>query len=50
MNLYRLLRERQEAGRPVTVALIGAGKYGTMFLAQARTTPGMQSSPSSTST
>ncbi|MCJ2049829.1 NAD(P)H-dependent oxidoreductase [Methylobacterium sp. J-070] len=42
MNLYRLLRERQEAGRPVTVALIGAGKYGTMFLAQARTTPGMQ--------
>ena len=26
----------------MTVALIGAGKYGTMFLAQARTTPGMQ--------
>ncbi|MDP4003970.1 NAD(P)H-dependent oxidoreductase [Methylobacterium sp. NEAU K] len=42
MNLYRLLLERQEAGRPVTVGLIGAGKYGTMFLAQARTTPGLQ--------
>ncbi|MCJ2126642.1 NAD(P)H-dependent oxidoreductase [Methylobacterium sp. J-077] len=42
MNLSRLLRERQEAGKPVTVALIGAGKYGTMFLAQARTTPGLQ--------
>ncbi|MCB4806173.1 putative homoserine dehydrogenase-like protein [Methylobacterium brachiatum] len=42
MNLYRLLRDRQDAGKPVTVGLIGAGKYGTMFLAQARTTPGMQ--------
>lgn len=42
MNLSTLLKARQEAGRPVTVGLIGAGKYGTMFLAQARTTPGMQ--------
>ena len=41
MNLSHLLRARQEAGMPVTVGLIGAGKYGTMFLAQARTTPGM---------
>ena len=41
MNLYPLLLARQEAGTPVTVGLIGAGKYGTMFLAQARTTPGM---------
>jgi predicted homoserine dehydrogenase-like protein len=36
-----MLAERQEAGRPVTVGLIGAGKFGTMFLAQARTTPGL---------
>lgn len=41
MNLYAKLLERQDAGRPVTVGLIGAGKFGTMFLAQARTTPGM---------
>jgi predicted homoserine dehydrogenase-like protein len=33
--------ERDAAGRPVTVGLIGAGKFGTMFLAQARTTPGL---------
>lgn len=41
MNIASLLRARQAAGRPVTVALIGAGKFGAMFLAQARTTPGM---------
>ena len=42
MNIASLLLGRQAAGRPVTVALIGAGKFGTMFLAQARTTPGLQ--------
>ena len=41
MNISALLKRRQAEGRPVTAALIGAGKYGTMFLAQARTTPGM---------
>ena len=41
MNLHRLLLQRQEAGRPVTVGVIGAGKFGAMFLAQARLTPGM---------
>jgi len=41
MNLGTLLRRRQSENRPVTVALIGAGKYGAMFLAQARTTEGM---------
>jgi predicted homoserine dehydrogenase-like protein len=41
MNLHRLLLERQAAGRPVTVGVIGAGKFGAMFLAQARLTPGM---------
>jgi predicted homoserine dehydrogenase-like protein len=35
MNLHSLLREREAAGRPVTVGLIGAGKFGAMFLAQA---------------
>ncbi len=41
MNLHALLLEREAAGRPVTVGLIGAGKFGTMFLAQARLTRGM---------
>lgn len=41
MNLARLLRERAEKGQPVTVGVIGAGKFGSMFLAQARTTPGL---------
>ena len=41
MNLYRLLSERAAKGRPVRVGLIGAGKFGAMFLAQARQTPGI---------
>src|SRR5947209_2390509 len=41
MNLHALLCEREAAGRPVTVGLIGAGKFGTMFLAQARLTQGL---------
>ena len=41
MNLHRLMKERAAAGRPATVGLIGAGKFGTMYLAQARTTEGM---------
>ena len=41
MNLHAKLMEREAAGRPVRVGLIGAGKFGTMFLAQVRRTPGM---------
>ncbi|MCA3586075.1 MAG: Gfo/Idh/MocA family oxidoreductase [Methylocystis sp.] len=41
MNLHRMLLERKAAGRPVTVGIIGAGKFGTMFLSQARSTDGM---------
>jgi predicted homoserine dehydrogenase-like protein len=41
VNLYKKLLERQAAGRPVTVGVVGAGKFGTMFLAQARTTAGL---------
>lgn len=41
MNLYAKLLERESAGRPVTVGVIGAGKFGTMFLSQARLTAGM---------
>ncbi len=41
MNRYAILRRRAEDARPVKVGLIGAGKFGTMFLAQARRTPGL---------
>ena len=41
MNLHAKLRARAEAGRPVRVGLIGAGKFGSMFLAQAPHTPGL---------
>ena len=41
VNLHTLLLARSAAGRPVTVGLIGAGKFGTMFLSQARLTDGM---------
>jgi predicted homoserine dehydrogenase-like protein len=42
MNLHRMLLERAEKGTPIRVGLIGAGKFGTMFLAQARRMPGVQ--------
>ena len=42
MNLYRLLQQRTAAGRPVRVGLIGAGKFGSMFLAQVPSTPGIE--------
>ena len=42
MNLHRLLHTRLAAGRPVRVALIGAGKFGSMFLAQVPHTPGLE--------
>ena len=42
MNLHRLLEAREAGGKPLRVALVGAGKFGSMFLAQARTTPGIR--------
>jgi predicted homoserine dehydrogenase-like protein len=42
MNLAALAEARAEAGRPVTCALIGAGKFGTMFLAQVPHVRGLQ--------
>jgi predicted homoserine dehydrogenase-like protein len=41
MNLHRLLQRRADDGNPVRVLLIGAGKFGSMYLAQARVTPGI---------
>jgi len=41
MNLHAMLAARADAGRPVRVGLIGAGKFGSMFLSQVLHTPGM---------
>ena len=41
MNLHRLLLQRAAENKPLRIALIGAGKFGSMFLSQVRRTPGM---------
>ena len=41
VNLHHMLLARKAAGKPVTIGLIGAGKFGTMFLSQVRVTDGM---------
>jgi predicted homoserine dehydrogenase-like protein len=42
MSLHRLARERAAAGDPIRVGLIGAGKFGSMFLNQVPTMPGVE--------
>ncbi|MDA0340858.1 MAG: flagellar biosynthesis protein FlgA, partial [Proteobacteria bacterium] len=42
MYLQAELAARAAAGAPVRVCLIGAGKFGSMFLSQVPTTPGLQ--------
>src|SRR5438093_2750268 len=41
MNLHRKLLERAAERKPLRVGLIGAGKFGSMYLAQAKHTPGI---------
>jgi len=41
LNLHRLLTQRAAENAPLRVALIGAGKFGSMFLSQVRRTPGI---------
>jgi predicted homoserine dehydrogenase-like protein len=41
MNLHAMLAQRAADSRPLRVALIGAGKFGSMFLSQVRRTPGL---------
>jgi predicted homoserine dehydrogenase-like protein len=41
MSLHAQLQKRAAEGRPIRVALIGAGKFGSMYLAQVPRTPGM---------
>ena len=41
MNLYTKLRQRAADKNPLRVGLIGAGKFGAMYLAQIPNTPGV---------
>ena len=41
MNLHRKLLERAATGKPLRIGLIGAGKFGSMYLAQAKHTAGI---------
>jgi len=41
MNLHRMLAAREAEKRPVRVVLVGAGKFGSMYLSQAQRTPGI---------
>ena len=41
MNLHAKLLQRQAEKRPIRIGLIGAGKFGSMYLAQIPRTPGV---------
>ncbi|MBE0558604.1 MAG: flagellar biosynthesis protein FlgA, partial [Proteobacteria bacterium] len=41
MNLHALLTKRTQEKGPLRVGLIGAGKFGSMYLAQAKSTAGI---------
>ena len=41
MNLHRMLLERAADNNPLRIGLIGAGKFGAMYLSQIPTTPGI---------
>lgn len=41
MSLHAKLQQRAADGKPIRVALIGAGKFGSMYLAQVPRTPGV---------
>ena len=41
MSLYQKLQKRAEQNKPVRVGLIGAGKFGSMYLSQVPQTPGV---------
>ena len=41
MSLHRQLQQRAAEGRPIRIGLIGAGKFGSMYLSQIPRTPGV---------
>jgi len=42
MSLHTRLQQRAAEGKPIRIGLIGAGKFGSMYLAQIPRTPGIQ--------
>ncbi|NDA16343.1 MAG: flagellar biosynthesis protein FlgA, partial [Burkholderiaceae bacterium] len=42
MSLYQQLLQRAAEQKPIRIGLIGAGKFGSMYLAQIPKTPGVQ--------
>ena len=42
MSLYQQLLKRAAEQKPIRIGLIGAGKFGSMYLAQIPKTPGVQ--------
>jgi predicted homoserine dehydrogenase-like protein len=42
VNLFAKLQQRAAEGRPLRIGLIGAGKFGSMYLSQVRRTPGVK--------
>src|SRR5438309_10327240 len=41
MSLFAKLQQRAADNKPVRIGLIGAGKFGSMYLAQVPNTPGV---------
>ena len=41
MSLHRMLQARAAEGNPLRIGVIGAGKFGSMYLSQIPTTPGI---------
>ncbi len=41
MSLHTQLQQRAAAGKPIRIGLIGAGKFGSMYLSQIPRTPGI---------
>ena len=41
MNLFSKLQQRAAEGKPLRVGMIGAGKFGSMYLSQVPRTPGI---------
>ena len=41
MGMIDQLKAREEQKRPIRIGMIGGGKFGTMFMAQAQRIPGV---------
>ncbi len=42
VSLHQKLLQLEETGKPIRIGMVGAGKFGSMFLAQVRKLPGVQ--------